>query len=1353
MKNLNYFLALLLFVSMSNLLQSQTLGSWILPKDPPNAQINQLKFEAQGYSIVKVNPSNPQPYDVFNSAGGYDIAGNVLFYVLNEDAYESTLHSSITYTIGAGINGESLKPEIQIIKNPGGVENSYFIIYFTKGSNGAGANSAIRLSEIEYNIAANGDPYLLIGIQNGIEFTQGGARSSGFGMTKESNGSRDIYFCNSYFGLWESEIDQNGLNSSGTTIITQSSFYPGFNMDYFNSNNLELKIDQNGKKLVAWNTNATGGTDKLFVCTEGTPWTANAYSMGLGRIVGLEFSPAEDNIIYLSCFVAPNSGGIYKVNYTTGTNLGMLAGSGAFNKTFLQTAPDGHIYGVANDGTHLGKIDMNTFGFTANAVPIAVSSQYTDDGFEFYVLPENDFRVLDLGVDTVYVSCPGDCDGIARAIPSIGDSLDYTWEWTDMSGNVISTTNIAENLCEGEYSVCATSGYYNPVTVCDTIVVIVDPNLYTTPGAGGFWSPTLPSYTGENLRFETGIKISGNSTVTFNDCTFEFAKDAKVIVEQGSRLIMNNTTFTSLAQCPHMWQGVEVWGTSDKQQAYDPVNQKFWQGYLMINAGSMIKNAKTAVKLGQVGVSGTTGGVVMANGAIFRNNARALHAYNYPLKSNMSYMKRCMFETNTGYMADYTFGKHIDLNNVKGLKFTSCDFSVIQNIVGISSWNQAINSFNAGFTVNAACSNTSNPCNSYDNSTFDGFKVAVLALNTGINSNTFAVERADFTDNEYGISATSVKYFSVLFSNFSVGYSNPIDGECEAMGLVTAGRGIDMEYCTGFAIEENNFTVPYNTAGTRIGIRCKETQNTDQVYKNTFTGLSYGNYAEGQNWKTGNTAEGLAYYCNQNTGNWQDFYVDTLTTLPSGIQNPIGGISLPAGNTFSPTATWHINNKGDYWIGYFYYEPTNGDTNTVFYPNTDKVWKVTREGVYLYENECLSHYGGGGGGGTGRGLVQTPGEKQEAEQEYYDNQAEYNNVKSLYEYLKDGGNTQLTLSEVESAFPDEMWELRASLLEKSPHLTTEVLKATADKTDVFPDNVIFEIMAANPDELRKGELIKYLAEKENPLPEYMLTVLRQVLETGFTYKTILIGNIAHYNQVKTRAAYNIIRSILNDTVTDVAELRTWLGRLGGKRADEQVIASYMDEENYSQALSLANALPVAYDYDENELIKHGYYMDMLNLMNTLNQQERTVFELDSTEVSNLVYIAENTKGTASAQAKGILEYAYGYHFCDCINSNSTGYKSSGTFNTGNYGQAYGINIIASPNPATDWVAFAYSMNDDNASASVKITDITGKPVTVIPVTGKQGQRICDTRNVSPGVYFYNFNASGENKSGKIVIHK
>ncbi|MBE9480206.1 MAG: hypothetical protein IMY69_00765 [Bacteroidetes bacterium] len=55
----------------------------------------------------------------------------------------------------------------------------------------------------------------------------------------------------------------------------------------------------------------------------------------------------------------------------------------------------------------------------------------------------------------------------------------------------------------------------------------------------------------------------------------------------------------------------------------------------------------------------------------------------------------------------------------------------------------------------------------------------------------------------------------------------------------------------------------------------------------------------------------------------------------------------------------------------------------------------------------------------------------------------------------------------------------------------------------------------------------------------MINILRQVAN-DVTYKTLLQQQMSRFNRNKTRAAYDIIRSNLNDTITDFTELRNWL---------------------------------------------------------------------------------------------------------------------------------------------------------------------------------------------------------------------
>ena len=855
-----------------------------------------------------------------------------------------------------------------------------------------------------------------------------------------------------------------------------------------------------------------------------------------------------------------------------------------------------------------------------------------------------------------------------------------------------------------------------------------------------------------------GIIVKSGATLTIdNDLWIVGGSGKKIIIEPGGKLIVNGAKISGYEN--KLWKGIEVWGNSTASQA--TINGTKEQGWLVLENGAIIENAIAAVELWKPGDLSKTGGIVQATDASFINNRNSVHVNNYrnfdpnfPEREmdNVSYFTNCVFDINHLINEEYNltqyFYKHIDLYKVKGIQFRGCDFSVNSGFC-VAEWNSAIASNSAGFTVSAICTSNTTPCSSWDKCTFNGFKIAINASNSLSNNYTFSVIRAEFTDNICGVQVENVNNFSVLFSNFFIGNNDVDEEECEGIDLYAAGYGISSSNATGFAIEENYFTKAQGApAGNYVGIYIAETQSTDQVYKNTFEGLSYGNYAVGKNWYP-DYFRGLAYYCNVNTGNFADFYIepDNNQQKISGIQSKQGNDNLVTGNRFTTSgANWHFYNGGDYLVDYYFCDYCTNEN-----PDDAKEFQVTDK-PKNFSNNCLSHYGCGGES-TDRGLVLSPEEKQETEIEFASNLSNYNNVKAMYENLKDGGNTEATITDIETAWPQDMWELRTELLGKSPHLSMKALKATANKSDVLPESVIFEIMAANPDELKKEELIKYLEEKDNPLPNYMISILKQVA-TGTTYKTVLEQQMAHYNQVKTLAAYDIVRSILNDSVTDFNELRNWLDNIGGKKADEQIIALYLSENNYNDALALANMMPSLYDYSGYEITEHGYYLDMLNLQVSLKQQERSIFDLDSTELSNLVFITQNSIGTAGVQAKEILEYAYGYHQCNCLNAtNSSGYKTSGLIKPEDLANVYGVKVSTEPNPAGEWVAFNYILPGDKSEGVIKIFDSKGSFITSLPVSGLQGQKVWDTRKLKSGVYFYTLSVGEFTRSNKIVISK
>jgi hypothetical protein len=846
-------------------------------------------------------------------------------------------------------------------------------------------------------------------------------------------------------------------------------------------------------------------------------------------------------------------------------------------------------------------------------------------------------------------------------------------------------------------------------------------------------------------RIHGNIIIDHEATLTLNSIELGMLQGKKIIIEQGSKLIVNGGIITS--PCDVTWQGIEVWGNKNEHQ-WPQSTGYYAQGYLELN-DAIIENAINAVSMWKPGDEQTTGGIVIANNTKFINNRRSVHAINYenydPITerkmNNRASFTRCTFEIEENYPGVEKFSKHIDLDRVDGVRFTACDFLLSPAATNVSAENMAIGSYSAGFTVKALCADTYIPCQTYDHSTFAGFHWAINANNTLGSTRTFFVNQALFNGNAYGIYTSGINNFTVLNSVFNIGYNEPESDPCDGEGKSASGFGIHMTGCTGFAIEENYFTKASGAPqGNYTGILCKDSETQhDIIYRNIFNGLSYGNFAEGNNRYGSDDQFGLEYQCNINSGNNRDFIV-TGDEEPR-IRGYQGSMSKEAGNTFSTVVQLpdgHFKNTGTQVINYCY------NTNPPVYYTPYYVMPIPNAGA----NTCPSNYGGGSGGST-KDVVLTEDEKQESELAYANNLSDFNNVKALFDNLEDGGNTQALKNEVETAWPSDMWALRAELLGKSPHLSQEVLLAAADKTEVLPESILFEILSANPDELRKEELISHLENKDQPLPAYMISILRQ-LAGGVTYKTILQQDMARYHAGKTQAAYMLIRSCLNDTVSDNAYLRTWLNNLDNLNADMQIVAAYLAEGNYTAAQAMLNLIPATRNLEGNALAGYNDYKTMMEMQMAWQQQNRSIFELDSLEIAILVDFAENASGKAALMARGILEYAYGYHFCNCLPvDDPAAWKSTAAMPGSDVDN--GLSIQAVPNPASTWVAFNFTLPVHVNEAVLQITDVHGKSITSFVINTKQGQQVWDIRDVKKGVYLYTLKAGAMSKNGKLII--
>ena len=844
-----------------------------------------------------------------------------------------------------------------------------------------------------------------------------------------------------------------------------------------------------------------------------------------------------------------------------------------------------------------------------------------------------------------------------------------------------------------------------------------------------------------NVVSDCDIIVKPNAILTVK-CKVSMNVDCKIIVEPGGRLILDGGELCCSVE-GQQWQGVKVNGTGGNGWQ-GLIQGQYQQGFVSLKNNAQIRNARVALDLWDGINFSTTGGIVSAKNAIFRNNGIALRVRPFnninPVTQKIhdysAQFYNCDFIVDNEYVG-LLFSRHIDLMGVRGVKFNGCDF-ILLNCPSFmcSEYNYAIYSYNSGFKVDYYCPNTNgNPCleNDYIKCVFYGFNMAINALQVDNTSTCFTVKNARFENNAYGIRSFGNTNPTILFNDFNMGNN----GYC--------GIGVYLQWTPSFCIEENNFTKFQNNMNeiNYFGIIVENSEGQNEIYKNTFTNLTCANLAIGSNHVRKDIQKGLSYCCNENNNNMIDFYIQHTDTRMQGIQQYQGCATLSSGNTFSHGAMWHIFNDGDYTITYYF-----NSNNPAEIPHDINLFNV-KPRTASASNECPSHYSNG---------VDIPvlsrNAKQQLEEDYDNAYNAYINMDELYNNYVDGGSTEDELGDIAAATPSMMWELRSQLLNHSPFLSQESLRAATDREDVLPETVQFEILAANPEELGRDSLLSHVENKGN-MPSYMINTLKALGSGSTTYKSILESQMSKHCNDFNLAAYDIVRSTLNDTLMDFEELRTWLGNLEGINAYRQTVSSYIMEGNYEQAFTTANAIPVLYELKEDELIEHEDYLNLLGLFYILDQQNRTILELTDVEMSMIDSIATLGIGVPQKMAARIVEYLTGVPTVGCPRLDLIG--------RGNVINSAPIiiqpNLVnelfakVNPNPATTWVSVDYELPNKTEDAFLVITNMLGVKVKIVELHGGHGQRVVDCRDMANGVYIYTLYCGPFQQSGKLIITK
>lgn len=839
----------------------------------------------------------------------------------------------------------------------------------------------------------------------------------------------------------------------------------------------------------------------------------------------------------------------------------------------------------------------------------------------------------------------------------------------------------------------------------------------------------VPTVWTGNHKIVGVVKIHPGASLIIQSGTYEFADTRKIgirtgiVVEPGGVLTVNSgAILQALQNCPSsMWDGIEVVGNSNLRQT-PPTNQG--QAYLF---GAEIRNTIYGIQLARINsyqnfsiVSGTTGGILTATDAIFRDNRVAVRMHPYHSKtlnnnpiSNRSTFTRCQFVLNglndknllerSEYQKAHGYRyMQVRLQEVDGVVFNGCKFSA-SSLFDYDHQIDGIRAYDAGFSLSSSCNaaiplGQTCPAANVVRGRFENLGIAINAM--AELAPFVSITAQDLVNNYKGVELVGMSGTQVFKNNFVLKELGPNDF---VYGVTSFGS-------RDITIDENvfnksslafNFSFPFLLSGSQT--------SAPLYYKNTINETYTGVQAQDTNLNT-------KIDCNRFNAATKNMVALNIM----GILNDQGSCNTPGippvSNFFAGTCAKLLPVAST--LSTFDY---NGFSNSPGYPNVQPACGN------IFVNDCDQLPGAGICASIDRSIIKVNLNVDSA-------RTILGGIRQRIASI-DGGNTLGMMQTINSG---NQLKIRTELTKASPYLSDEVL-IKAIRTSSISSLLLYDILVKNapltvpvkaalsersPNSIFQGLIVS------NSSVSPRKTLEDQVL--SLTTELLIVNNqvVAYYlDQGDFFAAQTYLTEFdIPQAVLRRAELQLQL--------DPSTTSSLV-----SQATVLANSYP--FKHFDSFKIDHDLTSSIAN--SVLAQQNPTTF-------MERVNDYTNKGGSVQAKAESFL---CKNEIHDYFRHAQIGNATINVVAKSEEGKSREIEVAkfveVYPNPANNLVNFSFNSDFENSSIQIKLLDYTGRLVSQ-SVHKNQSEISIELSDLSTGVYYFQImNAVQQTQNGILYV--
>jgi len=855
---------------------------------------------------------------------------------------------------------------------------------------------------------------------------------------------------------------------------------------------------------------------------------------------------------------------------------------------------------------------------------------------------------------------------------------------------------------------------------------------------------------GGKLSVEPGKTLTLDTNATF------YVFDSAIVVKTGAqrndsagKLVMRGAKMTS-SEDNALWQGIEVWGQDSIPRIYP------YQAEVFVDS-STIEGAKIGIstghKNGGVLVPHTEGGIILARGSTFKNNQIALDYLPDTNYSIQSQILNTTFET-YGSLLDGTdplyFVRIREVGGV-GVIFRGCTFKN-RNSTIIPDYHKGIGIYSIdgifGIDQYTYCKQKMIPCPSPITvpSTFQGLYYGIKAVNS--NTSYLAdIVNTSFKNNHHAVYLANMNYPNIIKDTFDIPAATSSD-TC---------YGIYLDHCSFYTVQEDSLKSNYQPGGSQsyktVGMVINHSgEDINEIYNNHFSNIMYGAIAENLNRNKMDTT-GLCIKCNDFFSTKYDVVVNQQGTNSDwGIARNQGWKRFhtdPAGNTFSLS---HLNgtnsladiDNDDAMFNYFYHN--KGSTTNRVYPNycdtvlpNPPVSLIYSWQDYISKNfACPSKLSGGSGSSF----------EDELKLQMAVEQQSVDSVSSTLSAFTDGGNTTDLTSMVANSNSSDALQIHQQLLGYSPYLSDTVMKTAILKENVLPNEMIRDILVANPQAPKSDGVMDQLNNRSIPMPDSMLAQIQNgvgILGAKDSLGAVLYNHLQAKHEIFTKLVTLYKRDTVNHSAASdsLIELFNADHTLSSKY---QLAFEYLSKKDTTGVSRTLSSIPSMFSLSPEETSLHQAYLTYFGVLNSLAPQGKSITGLSPSQIATMQSLMENSSDPVQSLARNVLTANNLCNYNEPIilpeetkSARQKRFVKTSQITTQSYMKLF-------PNPAREFIIVEYNFKDKfkaGQKGEIIISTIQGQKVQSKLVSKQLDQVLILASLLPMGTYLCSLNLSGK----------